>query len=290
MKEIRSWVSSWPLWLKKVLRRLGTSLVFLLIIALIVAVIGGYFWKWDWTGLNRSIGPVVKTNQQYRPEKTLWDWLQLLVIPFVLAIGVFLLNQFQKSREENATKQQTEREARINFLRRVRAAETTIMTARELLSAHDSAKTYSEQFAQLRLVGTEMREVVADLKAWEQSKGSPLFCAHDDICIKLAGDNERRGGIAGYLDQGAEEYRKYHNEVIHDPRADPDPKKKPADRKDEPWGLFEVVKEKDKEGKEKMPWTKDFMDINNTTSSYQQKCINELSVVKEKMRPAVYRA
>src|SRR6266480_3014090 len=45
--------------------------------------------------------------------KTLWDWLQLLVVPILLAIGGFWLNQIQKSREERTREQcdKIEREA-----------------------------------------------------------------------------------------------------------------------------------------------------------------------------------
>ena len=40
--------------------------------------------------------------------KTFWDWLQLLIIPVVLAVGRFWLNQIQKSREEKITEQKAE--------------------------------------------------------------------------------------------------------------------------------------------------------------------------------------
>jgi uncharacterized protein YjbI with pentapeptide repeats len=43
-------------------------------------------------------------------NKSLWDWLQLLIIPVVLAIAGFWLNQMQKSREEKVTEQRTESE------------------------------------------------------------------------------------------------------------------------------------------------------------------------------------
>lgn len=40
--------------------------------------------------------------------KTFWDWLQLLIIPVVLAVGRFWLNQIQKSREDKITEQKAE--------------------------------------------------------------------------------------------------------------------------------------------------------------------------------------
>jgi hypothetical protein len=46
-------------------------------------------------------------------KKNLWDWLQLLIIPVVLAIGGFWLNQIQKRREERITQGQKEVEQEI---------------------------------------------------------------------------------------------------------------------------------------------------------------------------------
>jgi ABC-type nickel/cobalt efflux system permease component RcnA len=45
--------------------------------------------------------------------KTLWDWMQILLVPLMLAIGGFWFSQVQKSRDERAAAQRdkTEREA-----------------------------------------------------------------------------------------------------------------------------------------------------------------------------------
>jgi len=45
--------------------------------------------------------------------KTLWDWLQLLIIPVVLAIAGFWLSQIQKRREERITQGQKEVEQEV---------------------------------------------------------------------------------------------------------------------------------------------------------------------------------
>ncbi len=75
----------------------------LLLIALIAFALAVYLRGWDWTGFNRYIGPELRPNQQYRPEKTLWDWLQLLIVPLVLAVGGFWLSQMQKKTEQRST-------------------------------------------------------------------------------------------------------------------------------------------------------------------------------------------
>jgi hypothetical protein len=57
------------------------ALVFLLIVL-------GYVQEWKWTGL------VVDANY---PKRTLWDWLELLIVPAALAIGVYCLTGGKQS-------------------------------------------------------------------------------------------------------------------------------------------------------------------------------------------------
>jgi hypothetical protein len=90
------------------------------IVVLIVFVFLVLLFGWDWTGFSGGYSTVtthrvihgVSTDTQQPPAKTLWDLLQLLIVPIILAIGGFWLNQIQKSRDEKATEQrdQTERE------------------------------------------------------------------------------------------------------------------------------------------------------------------------------------
>jgi len=49
----------------------------------LIIVISSYLFGWKWTGL---------------PKRTLWDWLQLLIIPAVLAGGLWF-NQQQRTQE-----------------------------------------------------------------------------------------------------------------------------------------------------------------------------------------------
>jgi uncharacterized protein YjbI with pentapeptide repeats len=74
--------------------------------AFIIFIFAVYTFGWGWTGFNGGYGQVTThtpaKDTVLPPAKTLWDWLQLLIIPFVLAIGGFLLNRLQKDREEKA--------------------------------------------------------------------------------------------------------------------------------------------------------------------------------------------
>ena len=82
---MRTQLRSWWQRARKSLSVVGIVVAVALAVVVIVAIIGGYLFHGDWTGLSK---------------KTLWDWLQLLVVPVMLAIGGFWLNQIQKSREE----------------------------------------------------------------------------------------------------------------------------------------------------------------------------------------------
>ena len=56
-------------------------------------VIFGYLFGWKWTGL---------------PKQTLWDWLDLLIVPAVLAIGGYLFARSESRRtQETAGKERT---------------------------------------------------------------------------------------------------------------------------------------------------------------------------------------
>jgi hypothetical protein len=64
------------------------ALVFLLI------VLGGYVQKWEWTGLSTP------------KDRTFWDWLDLLIVPSVLAIGGYLFTRSENQRTlEDADRQ-----------------------------------------------------------------------------------------------------------------------------------------------------------------------------------------
>ena len=101
IKRLRSW---WQITIKPLF--VIEAMVFLVGI---IVIILGYWLKWSWTGFS---------------AKTLWDWLQLLFVPIILAIGGFWLNRIQKSREERTTEQRAEIERK--------AAEQRDQTEREI--------------------------------------------------------------------------------------------------------------------------------------------------------------
>src|SRR5947207_10262402 len=65
--------------------------------------LGGYLFHWDWTGFNAN----------NKSGKTLWDWMQLLFIPVVLAVAGFWFNH----RERKAAELRAENERKAVELR-----------------------------------------------------------------------------------------------------------------------------------------------------------------------------
>ena len=73
------------------------------VVVLILLILLGY--AYAWTGFGQA-----RVNQGVQPAKTLWDWLQLLIIPAVLAGGGLWFNRQQQERQREDNLQQQERE------------------------------------------------------------------------------------------------------------------------------------------------------------------------------------
>ena len=128
-------------------------LIIVVVIALIIAVVlsnGTGFNGYNkvstvYTISGPSTGTVTRT-EEYQPGKSLWDLLQLLIIPVVLAVGGFWLNQIQKSREEKASEQRTKTEQD--------AAEKRAQTEQEIALGNQqemALQTYLDRMSELLL-------------------------------------------------------------------------------------------------------------------------------------------
>jgi len=78
----------------------GVVLVGLLIRGYYLRFVMGVGWA-DWTGF----GEYTDSAGEYHPAKTLWDWMELLVIPVVLAVGVWWLNRSERENEQKIANQ-----------------------------------------------------------------------------------------------------------------------------------------------------------------------------------------
>jgi uncharacterized protein YjbI with pentapeptide repeats len=109
-------------------------LVLLLVVILIGVSIAGYVCNWGWTGLRgtKDDGP-----------KTLWHWLELLIVPIVLAAGALWFRKIEEEirlarekREKDAAQQRREAEAKsARDIEDQRAQETALQTYLDRMSA-----------------------------------------------------------------------------------------------------------------------------------------------------------
>jgi hypothetical protein len=98
-------------------------------------------------------------------------------------------------------------EARKEFMRRVRAMHIAIQDAKDLMNAHQSAKTWGEQSRRLMGQRTEVEEISEDLKA---SDG--LFAKQTEIIEGLE-------GIISYLTRARDEYVRSRDPVDNGHKA-----------------------------------------------------------------------
>ncbi len=91
---------------------MATICIIVVCIGIVALIFAGYWFDWAWTGFNPSIGPQV---QQYQLGKSLWDWMQLFIIPVGLALFAFWYNH----KEQNASIQRakTESDRALEFQR-----------------------------------------------------------------------------------------------------------------------------------------------------------------------------
>jgi uncharacterized protein YjbI with pentapeptide repeats len=76
-----------------------------------IVIVGVLIWLgygYPGTGFGQA-----KVNQGVQPAKTLWDWLQLLIVPAALALGGYWLNKGQREREREAEDARKERELEV---------------------------------------------------------------------------------------------------------------------------------------------------------------------------------
>ena len=75
--------------------------------------------RWEWTGFfaytTKAATPAGTTIQTH-PGKTLWDLLDLLIIPLVLIVGGFLLNRAQRKVEREIARDREEERALQSYL------------------------------------------------------------------------------------------------------------------------------------------------------------------------------
>jgi hypothetical protein len=78
-------------------------------LGILLVFVGGYYFNWTWSGF----GPHTNADGKIEPARTLWDWMQLLIIPAVLAGGALWFNQRNTEAQNRIAQLNTETQNRI---------------------------------------------------------------------------------------------------------------------------------------------------------------------------------
>jgi uncharacterized protein YjbI with pentapeptide repeats len=137
--------------LSTILKILAIALPVLLLLILLYQRFFLGFTGWAaWTGLGAQAGPAGVA----RPAKTLWDVVQLLVIPVVLSMGALYFNQQERKRERRIQDARTEDSVLQTYLDRV----SDLILNRGLMEAEKDTASPVHKVAQVRTV-TALRQL-----------------------------------------------------------------------------------------------------------------------------------
>ena len=153
------------------------GLILIVVLGIVVAIIGGYSYNWRWTGF----------SQHDYPKKTLWDWMGLLIVPVVLAIGGFWFSQAQSTNEQGRAEERAQLEHNIA---QDNQRETTLQTYLDQM-----AELLIEQRLRSSEPDSEIREVarvrtLTALRRLDSNRQTILFqFLHDTELIGLEPDS-----------------------------------------------------------------------------------------------------
>lgn len=154
-------------WHKAKQYRLTVIAAIIVLLIIVAFVFAGYRFHWSWTGFL---------------HKTLWDWLQLLVIPAVLAVGGYLFSFTMNKNEQKAAdrRNQTEREVAQDNQREA-ALQEYIDKMSELLLHEKLRESQSED--EVRKIA-RVRTLTVLTRLDRRRKGSVLQFLHESGLIE----------------------------------------------------------------------------------------------------------
>jgi uncharacterized protein YjbI with pentapeptide repeats len=153
-------------------------------LAFLLIVVCGYLFGWKWTGL---------------PKQTLWDWLDLLIVPFVLAVGGYLFTRSESRRAEQSAIEQRnldretaeQRTKEDRWLAHERAA-----TDRQIADQRrqdDTLQAYLDQIGQLLL------DKENPLRQSEEGDEVRTLARVRTLTVLTRLDGDRRGSVLQFL-------------------------------------------------------------------------------------------
>jgi hypothetical protein len=134
--------------------------------------------QYQWTGFGESVHPKAD-NQEIQPRKTLWDWLQLFIVPLALAaIGLWFSAQ-QVAHQQKITAKSAESDRLLEEQR-----------------AQDAAlQAYLDQMSQLMLEG--------DLRGSKQDNEVRTLARARTLTVLTRLDSRRKGSVVQFLNEAS---------------------------------------------------------------------------------------
>lgn len=156
---------------------------------LVVLSLVGIGYSVNWTGFSgnrqttistittNSTGTITTRSEEDQFAKTLWDWMQLLIVPLALALGAFYLNKAETLRSEKTTEKREQLE---------RAAAQQV--------AYDKIlETYLDRMSEL-LLTQQLSTAQADSPVISVARSRTLTTLQ-----RIGLDGERKGVILSFL-------------------------------------------------------------------------------------------
>jgi len=148
-------------------RVMWTTGILVTLLAFVLIVFGGYAFEWQWTGFR---------GQRF------WNWLELLVVPIVLAVGGYLFTRA----ESRATQQATERRAQDEAVQAYLDYMGELLLEKNLRTSKDDDEVRTLARARtlttLKRLDAEHNKTVLNFL-----KDSGLFDEYGDSIIKFGG-------------------------------------------------------------------------------------------------------
>jgi len=166
----------------------------------------------DWTGFGASRSPVKnpKAPFDYYPSKTLWDWMQLLGVPVVLAVAALWFNATENRRDQRIADQNRATDQSIADQNRAtdqsiadqnRATDQSI--ADQNRATDQSIAEDRQQEAALETYFATMRTLVLDKKLRESDEadtsGVRAVARAQTLTTLRRLNGERRGTVVRFL-------------------------------------------------------------------------------------------
>lgn len=149
----------------------------MLVIGIAVANIFGYVSRWEWVGVvDHKTGAI----------KTLWDWMDLLLVPFVLAVGAYLFNKSEKAYEGKIAEEQRENER--------------VLAAKQAEAELELSKDRQQQIA-LESYFDKMTDLLLDkrLRTSEEDDEVRTIARIRTLTVLRGLDGNRRGQVLQFL-------------------------------------------------------------------------------------------